>query len=517
MIPKLFETTATTFTSEGLGRLTEALNCTVLEKLNGEFELTMDYPAAGLMYAELIQDRIIVADAARDLKAQAFRIYKISKPLGGRVTVNAAHISYDGNYIPVGQFTATGFAAAAAGLSSNSLETNPFTLTTHDITNTTTEFGVVTPKSFRSCLGGSDQSIAQRFSGSSGIEFTFDNYTIYADLHRGTDKGYTLRYGKNITELKHEESEQDTITGVLPIWHNQDNTAVYAGDIQYNAYKDRYPFNRTVVYDCTEKFKTAPTLAQINAEGARYIDQKDRGLPAVNVSINFIDLYGTSAYAQVQPLEEVCMGDTVHVYYEPLGIAEEREVIETKWNVLKDRYDSIKVGTKKSSLADTLYKITVDVNDNHSELVSVGLRIDYEDGLIQSTIGNVTDLAGTVAEHTTQLTQTASEISGMASQITTIEGITTNISSWFTFDALNGLTIGQSGTTIEMQLGATALWFIDTTSDEPQAWVSATEGLGGKEISIGDPTANIGKRWRIFASSDGARLRFSRHVEEDES
>ena len=505
--PKLFGKTATSFSSEGLGRLSDCLSCIVHEKLNGEFELEMDYPTTGIHYAELENDMLIVCDAARDLQGQAFRIYKITKPLNGRVTVNAAHISYDLNYIPVQPFSATGFSATATALVTNSMESNPFTLTTNDITNTDTIFTLNLPKSFRACLGGSQGSILQYFGGSSGVELKFDNYTVYADLHRGSDKGYQLRYGKNITDLKQEADDEDTITGCVPIWHDQDNATVYVGNIQYNAYQNNYPFNRTVVYDTTQLFQTAPDSTTLDQAGYDFINQKDQGLPQTSVKVSFVDLYGTSSYSQVQPLEEVCMGDTVTVYYSPLDVYMQSEVIETKWNVLKDRYDSITVGSRKSSLADTLHGMTTDINTNTNDLVSMTLRIDYESGLLQSTIGTVTAIGNTVDEHTTQITQNSNDITIMTSQITTIEGVTNNVNSWFTFGS--SLTIGNSESDIQAVLDNDSLDFTDGTNR--LAWVDATDGMGATQLSLGDATSPQ-KRWLIRPSADANHLFFLRRT-----
>lgn len=40
---RLFESTATSFQTNGLGGLSEALKCEVVEERNGSFELEMEY------------------------------------------------------------------------------------------------------------------------------------------------------------------------------------------------------------------------------------------------------------------------------------------------------------------------------------------------------------------------------------------------------------------------------------------------------------------------------------------
>lgn len=536
MIPVLFDASATVFSTNGIGRLLDAISCVVVEELNGEFELTMEYPADGIFADKIVHDSLIVCNASIDLARQAFRVYRITKPINGIFTVYAAHLSYDLNYIPVGAFTAIGFADTAAGLVRNSLEANPFTITTEDITNTTTEFILNTPKGCRACLGGSDESIAQSFSGSSGVEFKFDNYTVYADLHRGSDKGYELRYGKNITDIKQEENIEDTITGVLPIWSG--DGVVYAGDIQYNSYYQNYPFHRTVVYDFFDSFESAPTAAQLNTAGYNYINGSGKGVPAVNITVSFVDLFGTSAYSEVQALETVCMGDIVTVYFAPLGISETAEVIETKWNVLTDRYNSITVGTKKSNLADTLVKTITEVTNMTDRLVSMNIRLDYAEGeaeFISARVAqnedNISKLFISTDEISTTVsdnkTETDNSIATLSTQIQQVsDGITATITSEvssaldgneqiqlvktnITADQ-NGITIGKSNSQIHGTFANNGLYF-ETQNDTTVAWVDGeNQTMGANELQIGDAT-QANKRWRVFATSDGAHLRFTRH------
>ena len=87
MKPILFPEASTTFTTNGIGRLTDAISCTVTEERNGSYELDMVYPVTGQHYSDIGQRKIIVAQPSIDEKLQPFRIYKVTKPLNGRVKV----------------------------------------------------------------------------------------------------------------------------------------------------------------------------------------------------------------------------------------------------------------------------------------------------------------------------------------------------------------------------------------------------------------------------------------------
>lgn len=95
MIPRIYDNSFTTYESNGLGLLVDAISCQVEEESNGDFELTLVYPSDGSFFYALKQDNLVKADASDNLKGQLFRIDTISKPLNGQVTVYAKHISFD--------------------------------------------------------------------------------------------------------------------------------------------------------------------------------------------------------------------------------------------------------------------------------------------------------------------------------------------------------------------------------------------------------------------------------------
>ena len=198
MIPILYEANETAFTTEGIGPLSDVLSCYVEEERNGSYELEMTYPVTGELFSELKTRRVILAKADDSGQWQPFDIYYISPNMDGVVTINAEHVSYRLSGIPVEPFEATGIASALSGLKSHSLISNPFTVWT-DISNAESRFKVEQPQSFRSCLGGTDGSILDTYSGSRGCELEFDRFQVKVHAHRGQNNGVTIEYGKNKT------------------------------------------------------------------------------------------------------------------------------------------------------------------------------------------------------------------------------------------------------------------------------------------------------------------------------
>ena len=150
-------TAARTFDSYGRGALVDCISCEVTEERNGAYELTMEYPISGAHFDDMELRCIIMAQPNFNDDPQAFRIYSITAPIDGKVTVLARHLSYDLSGIPVTPFTATSCAAACSGLISNALVASPFTIGT--TLGTIADFKVDVPSSVRSWFGGKEGSL----------------------------------------------------------------------------------------------------------------------------------------------------------------------------------------------------------------------------------------------------------------------------------------------------------------------------------------------------------------------
>lgn len=380
MIPILYEQTETNFTSNGIGRLADAIACEVDEELNGLYELTLTYPITGQYAEELTERRIILAKPNQISNPQPFRIYKVTKQLK-RIVVNAQHISYDLNGFPVSPFTATGVVPALQGLVTNSMLTCPFSVWT-DISNTTSQYTQLIPASFRQRLGGVQGSILDTFLG----EFEWDGYTVKLHAHRGSDSGVTVRYGKNLTDFENERSTEDFYTGCLAYWEKEDT--VVSGEIQYITNHTDYPTEKIFTLDASSDFDDAPTVEQLNNRANQYITANNLGLPFKdNLKINFIQLWQTEEYKNVAPLERVSLGDTVHVLYLDFNVS--MKVISYAFDSLSERYLQMELGTKKASLASTITKpVEEQINNTVSTVVSnLENAIDRATQLISGGLG----------------------------------------------------------------------------------------------------------------------------------
>lgn len=357
MKPILFAEGQTDFSTNGIGRLPDAISCKVTEERNGQYELHMEYPIDGQLIGELKYSRIILATPADNKSPQPFRIYKITKPLSGTVEIDAEHISYQMTHIPVMPYSATGMEPALAGLKTYSAETNPFFFEKEGAFGTAmaNTFKVTEPDNLRALLFGQEGSIIDTFGG----EWEFDKFKAILHKNRGKDNGVTIRYGKNLTDLKQEENIESTYTGICPFWKGQDENGgdvlVYLPEkVLHSTSAANYPYQRTKIVDFSSSFQSAPTAEELRAKGEKYIKDNEVGTPKVSLDVSFVALHQTQEYADMTRIYHINLCDTVTVIFPLLDVRTKAKVVKTVYNVLLDRYDSITIGAVQSYLSATL-------------------------------------------------------------------------------------------------------------------------------------------------------------------
>lgn len=358
MIPILYpaDVTAETFqNTNGLGRLPDCISATVEEELNGEYVLTLEYPMTGARYSEITYNCVIGVVPHFGGTKQAFRIVKLSRPIGGVVTVTAYHISYDLSMIPCMPIDSTyGVSTVFANLKNYAGAECAFTFST-DLTSSA-RFSKLAPSSMKSTLGGVSGSILDIYGG----YYAWDNWTVKLLKSRGEKKNITIRYGKNLTDITQEEAIESMYTGCCPYWSKtQENgktqTVVLPEKIIESEYASQYPNPRIEMLDLTSYYDVMPSVATLRNIAKKYVAAaKNYGVPQVSIKVSFVDLRNTTEYKDMASLEGISLGDTVGVKFERLGISTDAKVQKTTWNVLNESYDSIELGEVKSGLADSI-------------------------------------------------------------------------------------------------------------------------------------------------------------------
>lgn len=360
MKPILFPSTATEFTTHGLGVLTDAISCTVTEERNGAFELTMQYPDTGVHFGEITDRCIIYAIPSPYRAPQPFRIYRITRPMDGIIMVYAQHITYDLSGVPLNPFTAINAPDALSKLSLNAAVDSPFTFWTDK--STVASFAVSTPSSTRSVLGGSSGSILDVYGG----EYEWDGFTVRLYGHRGYDNGVVISYGKNLTNIEQDRNISNVATGIYPYWTNAEGALVTCDPKIVNA-PGTYDFTRVVPVDFSNDFETQPTSAQLQARAEKYVEDNKIGIPKTSITASFVQLEQFPEYEDLALLEKCDLCDTVTIRYPQLGVEAKAEIVKIETDVLLERYNSVEIGDVRTNIADTIVGQQQEIKQKPSE------------------------------------------------------------------------------------------------------------------------------------------------------
>lgn len=354
MIPILYGPNETAFTSNGLGRLTDCISCEVTEERNGVYEVEFVYPVTGIHYDDIQIGCIIYATHDATKAPQPFDIYKRSVPIDGNVTFNAHHISYRLSTIVARPFTVTGnIQAIFAALKNAAVNTCPFYFSsdkTASLTYTQSE-----PAPIRERLSGTQGSILDVFGSG---DYEFDKWQVRFLDNRGTDRGVSIRYGKNLTDITAESNMEGSYTGCVPYWSGESGMVTLP---EWYVLADGLPAGSPVeliVMDLSGDFEAEPTVAQLRSKAKSKLNSSNAWLPEENIEVEFEALWQTTEYADVEALQRVLLCDTVSIIYTTAGVTVKKRVIKTVYNSLLDRYVSLELGQSSATLASTIQQRT---------------------------------------------------------------------------------------------------------------------------------------------------------------
>ena len=406
MIPILYNRDETRFVTNGIGRLSDCTRFVVTEERNGIYEAEFDYPITGVHFDEISLGKIVACTHDDKHDIQPFVIYSRSVPdLNGIVTFNAHHISYRLNDVVVMPYTAGSVADALNGISTNSVNSNPFTFWTDK--TTTAEFTNEVPRNARNMLGGEENSILDVFGGG---DYEFDKFTVKLHAHRGQDSDVEIRYSKNLTNLSQTIDDGDSYNAVVPYWMGSEGELVtlpekmlvFSGAEPQIAYltdhnliiirtetdepiEVAYTIADAAPMDLSDAFEEQPTVEQLRAAAIARFESSDAWLPNENLTVDFVQLWQTAEFEEYSALQRVSLCDTVSVYYPQVGISEVKQrVVKVVYDVLMDRYDSIELGQVQTSLGQA---IQTQIMENVPTTSMMYAAIQYATDLIRGGLG----------------------------------------------------------------------------------------------------------------------------------
>ena len=398
MIPVLYTANATDFSTFGIGVLTDTISCEVTEERNGVFECLLKYPVSGQHYGLITKECIIKAKPNDTAADQAFRIYRITKPLNGIVTIYGQHISYDLANVPVLPFSTE---SRSPQLILSQLLAGDTRFTGWTDYSDAKAFSVTQPKSVRACLGGTEGSMLSKWYG----EFEWDNFTVKFHSHRGQKTGVVIEYGKNLTALEQDEDNSGVYTALLPcaVYTPEGadtETVVTLPEATLPIVTSEIVRAKTLIMDFSDQFGSDTSITEdaLRAKANSYIKANPLGATVPTVKISFEPLWKQPEYSAL--LERVNLCDTVTIRHSLLGVSVSAMVIETVYDTLAERYKSISLGQSKSSMITTISEV-------QSTVDKVESTVGRFPKLLQTAIGKATGLitgqsGGYVVIHTSE-------------------------------------------------------------------------------------------------------------------
>lgn len=383
MIPILYESTELAFTSNGIGRLYDCISAVVTEERNSIYELDFEYPVTGAHFEDIKIGRIVcvshstqmtqkavrfgnaLSDEDGDLltdengnrltafrdgsiidyDVQPFDIVSYSRGIDGIVTFHCTHISYRQSYMTVTGSSINSLADAFTLLDS----AVPYNLFSYSTDKDSTGYLAIadgTPKTVKSVLGGTEGSILDAYGG----EYEWDKFSVMLHASRGIDRNFNIRYGVNMIDYNEELDNTDTYSSCVPYWKQDSTIVIGSRQVGAPTITDR---GECVPLDVTSKFESQPTQAQVEAMGLSILNAESPMSARQTINVEFARLQdlGMEEFSNLY----VCnLCDTINVVFPKYGTSAKFKIVKTEWNVLKDRYDSMELGSLSLTLSEAL-------------------------------------------------------------------------------------------------------------------------------------------------------------------
>ena len=387
MIPILYEHNTLVFNSFGIGALKDATSCEVTEERNGTYELVMKYPVTGFLYSEILKERLIKVKVNDNNSKQVFRIYRITAPISGIVTIYAQHISYD-----LASIVTLPFTKEQCSPNELMLYSLARTLTSHhfsfqsDIANTA-DYIYSTPKSIRAIVGGSEMSLVSNVGG----EIEWDNFVIKLHASRGRDTGISILYGKNLTKLEHNSDLSTIYTHLCPYAIIKDNDTETTLTLPEGVLPivTTLEENKTLIQDFSSYFgsgegKLEPTVENLRQVAHDYLLDHIIGIEAPNITLSFEELREQMGYSNLHETVSLC--DTITVKYPALGVNATTKIVKVVYDCLKEKYKSLTLGAIKTDLSDKIISLEKDIDDTYERIT------EEVPDIVKKAVDNATEL-----------------------------------------------------------------------------------------------------------------------------
>lgn len=336
---RVFGATDTDYTSNG-DIVLQPYKAKIHKEDNGDYYLDVE---AGLQYVDyLTANRIIVADTPQG--AQAFRITNPSKTQN-KISLRAWHVYYDSkNYVIADSNVVEKSGNDAINhLNSATDNRSPFKVSSN-IPH------VDSFRCVRKSLYEAFETLLERWGG----HLVRDNFTVKLADDIGQDNGVTVRYKKNLREIRSEANWDNVCTKILPV--GSDGLLL---DELYLYSPTQYDIPYTKVVSFTQNINEEDfggnadlyhraLLDDLRKQANDYLDE------------NCIPKVAYTLKADIGKLTDV--GDTIEVIDERLGINVITHVTTFEYDCIQKKYTEVEFGNYNENLSNLMNDISSSVN-----------------------------------------------------------------------------------------------------------------------------------------------------------
>ncbi|EES49134.1 phage tail protein [Clostridium botulinum] len=366
MIPILYDYNETEFKSNGLGLLKDCTSCFVEEERNETYEIELTYPVGSFLYDKLKGNRYIKAKSNNRYEPQIFRIYYVSQPINGEITVKAEHISYKLNDNFVEKATCNGNCQTALNtLNSNAAFPTGFKFYSNISMNTNFNVELV---NLWDCIKGTEGSIVDTYGN--GTDIVRDNFKVSVVQNGGQDNNVLICYKKNMTGFTCEENWTGCITRIYPYVEKDNVRFVLPEKYIDSSYINRDPNPRIAKVDFSNYFQDDEefNIEKLRILAKTYFKENNCDIPSLNYNVEFVLLSQTEEFKNILKDENIELFDKVIIRHDLYGIDIKVKILKVKYNNLLEKYENIELNFTKNTITSTINNTNKKIEETKEEL-----------------------------------------------------------------------------------------------------------------------------------------------------
>lgn len=356
---KIYEPTEVLFDHNGL-KILHPTKAEIYIEDNGDYYIDVESSIDDLEY---LQEGMIIRAATR-WGEQGFRLTNPVRK-NNKISVKGYHLWKDSSkYIIFNSYVENKNCNDALDHLNSACDVGtPFT-TISDITT------INSTRIVRQSLEEAIATVIEKWGG----HLYRDNWVIGVKSKIGEDRGITIKYGKNSTNIEANEDWSNVVTKIIPVGYDGITLPekYLEAETQYSVpYTKVIKFEQDINQDDYKDEKG--NLKEEEYKEALIEDLRNKAKSYLNENQYFKCNYKVKAHIE----GVIDLGDVIVVEHKRLGINLTTNVISLKYDCIRDKYIEIEFGNFKTKLKDLVSNIdkqTKETVANANEVVKVTLQ-----------------------------------------------------------------------------------------------------------------------------------------------